>query len=606
MENKRKSAKVFALSLVLLLLCSLVNWGMVTSWGNIDVSRVTLVGDNGMKFSALVYVPKTASNDTPAPGILFVHGGSGNARNHESQALEFARRGFVAISVDNQGSGESEYSKAITSSTVPEMFMQYLLSMSIVDKENVAALGHSAGGGPIYYLGAKYDLKTLVASDCSAGQASLSTNAAASEVTESEDFHGNLIYINGAEDFLNPRDKHLLTATGVWQRDGVDMQGDESVVLNKLYGSFEEGNAHVFVEVPGQIHEISFLSFTHTQYAIDFVLESFGMTGTVPDGSDQVWHWSNVTGALGMAAWAFFVIALAGLLLDQVEFFRCLRQPMPRNIGLRGKGLALSVIASVVFPLLCLYTGSLGISKLFNGISGNGVFQVAYTTMSLSYVIGLNLFGVLMFGVFCLTDAKKAGADLRDLGLTTEGHTGLDFAAMGKSALLALIVAIIAFGYLDVQQQVFGTEFYCLFFGVRAITTYKLPYYIPYILVWVACFCLAAISMNVERRLPSTGSQTRDTVRAVLFNCLCAAFTITVMIFVQYYLQVNVMHSSGRALNWTGQINRLWGVPVGMLIGTTGNTLCYRKTGNIWLGAILFGIIAAVIGCSYGTITFPA
>ena len=67
-----------------------------------------------------------------------------------------------------------------------------------------------------------------------------------------------------------------------------------------------------------------------------------------------------------------------------------------------------------------------------------------------------------------------------------------------------------------------------------------------------------------------------------------------------------MLHSSARALNWTGQINRLWGVPAGMLIGTTGNTLCYRKTGNIWLGAILFGAIAAIIGCSYGTITFPA
>lgn len=605
-NRKNKSTRLFIVALVILLLCSVVNWGMVSGWGSIDITRVTLVGDNGMKFSALVYVPETATNDTPAPGILMVHGGSGNSRNHESQALEFARRGFVAISVDNQGSGESEYSKAITSSEVPDAFMEYLLSMNIVDPENVAALGHSAGGGPIYYLGAKYQLKTLVASDCSAGQASLSTNAAASEITKSEDFHGNLIYINGSEDFLNPRDKHLATATGVWLRDGVDMQGDETVVLDKLYGSFEEGNAHLFVEVPGQIHEISFLSFKHTEIAIDFVLESFGMTGTVPAGSDQVWHWSNVTGALGMAAWTFFVIALAGLLLDAIPFFATLRQPMPRNIGLRGKGLAISVVASVVFPLLCLYTGSLGISKLFNGTSGNGLFKVAYTTMSLSFVIGLNLFGLLMFGLFCATDAKKEKATIRELGLTTEGRTTLDFAAMGKSALLAVLVAVIGFAYMAVQQEVLGTEFYCLFFGIRAIALYKLIYYVPYILVWVVCFSMAAVSMNVERRLPSTGSETKDTVYAVLFNCLCATFTITFMIFLQYYLQVNVLHSAGRALNWTGQINRLWGVPAGMLIGTTGNTLCYRKTGNIWLGAILFGMIAAIIGCSYGTITFPA
>lgn len=226
--------------------------------------------------------------------------------------------------------------------------------------------------------------------------------------------------------------------------------------------------------------------------------------------------------------------------------------------------------------------------------------------MALSFVIGLNLFGFVMFCLFCFTDAKKQNATIRELGLTTEGKTGLDFAAMGKSLFLALLVAVIAFGYMALQQEVLGTEFYCLFFGIRAIALYKLPYYIPYIITWILCFCLAAISLNVERRLPSTGNETRDAILAVVFNCVCASFTITVMIFVQYFMQVNVVHSAGRALNWTGQINRLWGVPAGMLIGTTGNTLCYRKTGNIWLGAILFGAIAAIIGCSYGTITFPA
>ncbi len=600
----KKSTKVFLIALAVLIVCSVINWGAVSCWGDIDISRVTLIGDNGLKYSAMVYVPKTATNETPAPGVLFVHGGSGNSRNHESQAIEFARRGFVAISVDNQGSGESEYIKKLGSSVVPEMFMKYLMDMPIVDKENIAAVGHSAGGGPIYYLGAKYDLKVLIASDCSAGQASLSTNAAASEITESEDYHGNLLYINGSEDFLNPREKHLVTALGVWQRDGVDMQGDEAVVLDKLYGSFEEGNAHQFVEIPGQIHEICFLDHQHNAVSIDFVLAAMGMTGTVPAGEDQVWQWSNVTGALGMAAFAFFVCALVYLFIDSVPFFSDLSGKMPKNIGLRGKGMAISVVAAVVFPLLCLYTGSLGIVNLLGKTNGTSIFRVAYTTISMSYVIGLNLFGLVMLGQFWFTDAKKHKATIRELGLTAEGETKISLKRIGKSALLAVIVLVISFTYLRVQQDIFGTEFYCLFFGVRPIALYKLTYYVPYILVWILCFAIAAISTNVERRLASTGSEVKDTIIAVVFNCLCATFTITVAIFAQYFLQVNVAHSAYRAMNWAGQINRMWGVPAGMLIGITGNTLCYRKTGNIWLGAILFGALAAILGCSYGTISF--
>ena len=306
-----------------------------------------------------------------------------------------------------------------------------------------------------------------------------------------------------------------------------------------------------------------------------------------------------------MAAFAAFVIALAFMLIDTVPFFGSLAQAMPRNIGLRGIGLAISIIAAIVFPLLVLKTGTFGLGNLlFGGQGGNSVFQVKYTTLSLSFVLGINLCGLVMLGVFWFTDAKKEKATIRELGLTTEGHKGLNWKMMGKAALLALIVLVLSFEYLDLMQKTAGTEFYCMFFGIRALALYKLPYYIPYVLVWILCFVIANVSINVERRLPSTGNETTDTVIACVFNVVCAAFMITFLIFLQYYLQINVVHSASRAMNWTGQINRLWGVPAGMIIAMCGNTLCYRKTGNIWLGAFLFGALAALMGCSYGTIIF--
>ena len=605
-ENKKKrSARNFAIAFICLLLISVLNWGFVSSWGEVKVERITILGDDGLKYSAVAYVPKTATNKTPAPGVIIVHGGSGNARNHESQAIELSRRGFVVFSIDNQGGGESEYSKAAGSSAAPEAFMQYMLTMDIIDNDKLVGIAHSAGGGPVYSLGSKYGLKVIIASDCSAGQQNLGTNAAASEVTKSDNYKGNLIYINGEDDFLNPRDKHLATALSVWKYDEVDMGGDTEVQLNKIYGSFEKGNVHQFVEIPNQIHEIAFLSKAHNEVLIDFTLEALGMKGTVPAGSDQVWQWSNVTGALGMAAFCAFVITLAFFIMDSVPFFATLNQSMPRNIGLRGKGLALSIVAALVFPVIILYTGTFGLTKvLFGGQNGNALFNVHYTPLSLGFVFGINLLGILMLLLFWFTDGKKAKAGIRELGLTTEGSKGLDWKMMGKALLLAMITLFLAFEYMDLMQKIAGTEFYCMFFGVRALATYKIKYYIPFVVVWILCFVVSGISINVERRLPSTGNETKDTVIAVIFNVLCAAFMITFLILLQYYLQVNVLHSTARALNWTGAINRLWGVPAGMMIAMTGHTICYRKTGNIWLGAILFGALAALMGCSYGTIIF--
>ena len=51
-------------------------------------------------------------------------------------------------------------------------------------------------------------------------------------------------------------------------------------------------------------------------------------------------------------------------------------------------------------------------------------------------------------------------------------------------------------------------------------------------------------------------------------------------------------------------MTRIWGMPVGMIIGAAGNTYCFRKTGNIWLGAFLMGTVCALSACTYGQIAF--
>lgn len=49
---------------------------------------------------------------------------------------------------------------------------------------------------------------------------------------------------------------------------------------------------------------------------------------------------------------------------------------------------------------------------------------------------------------------------------------------------------------------------------------------------------------------------------------------------------------------------RIWGLPVGMTVAAAGSTLVYRKTGNIWLCALLVGTIACMMGVLYGGTRF--
>lgn len=227
---------------------------------------------------------------------------------------------------------------------------------------------------------------------------------------------------------------------------------------------------------------------------------------------------------------------------------------------------------------------------------------VRFANIALGNVIGLNVLGLLTFILFVFTDGKKQKSTLRDYGITSEGHTGLDLMMMVKALAVALIVALAGWNYLSIQQSVFGTDFYCLFFGFKPIVWSKLPYAVHYYIAWIICFAMAAVGMNVEHRLPSTGSEAKDTAIAMGVNIVLAAGTITFMVFLQNAMQISCGSGPTAVADWGTDITRIWGMPVGMAIGAGGNTYLYRKTGNIWLGAILMGIICANCALLYGQI----
>ena len=62
---------------------------------------------DGTVFSALVYKPASATPATPAPGVLAVHGYINTRETQDAFAIEFARRGYVVLALDQRGHGYS-------------------------------------------------------------------------------------------------------------------------------------------------------------------------------------------------------------------------------------------------------------------------------------------------------------------------------------------------------------------------------------------------------------------------------------------------------------------------------------------------------------------
>ena len=109
------------------------------------VRDIRFTGTNGTVMSALLYVPKNATPTTPAPGILAVHGYINSRETQDGFAIEFARRGYVVLALDQTGHGYSGGAAFSNGFGGPDG-LRYLRSLPMVDTDQIGLEGHSMGG----------------------------------------------------------------------------------------------------------------------------------------------------------------------------------------------------------------------------------------------------------------------------------------------------------------------------------------------------------------------------------------------------------------------------------------------------------------------------
>jgi dipeptidyl aminopeptidase/acylaminoacyl peptidase len=113
--------------------------------GGIRIQDIRFKGAKGNTMSALLYIPTNATPQIPAPGILAVHGYINSRETQDGFAIEFARRGYVVLALDQTGHGYSDPPAFANGFGGPDG-LTYLRSLEFVDKTNIGLEGHSMGG----------------------------------------------------------------------------------------------------------------------------------------------------------------------------------------------------------------------------------------------------------------------------------------------------------------------------------------------------------------------------------------------------------------------------------------------------------------------------
>ena len=116
-----------------------------TNFGGVSVKDTRFIGSTGNQMSGLLYIPNGTTVDSPAPAILAIHGYINTRETQSAFAIEFARRGYVVLALDQTGHGYSD-APAFSNGFGGPDGLAYLRSLPFVDQDRIGLEGHSMGG----------------------------------------------------------------------------------------------------------------------------------------------------------------------------------------------------------------------------------------------------------------------------------------------------------------------------------------------------------------------------------------------------------------------------------------------------------------------------
>jgi pimeloyl-ACP methyl ester carboxylesterase len=320
--------------------------------GGIKVQDIRFKGAKGQTLSALLYIPPNASAQTPAPGILAVHGYINSRETQDGFAIEFARRGYVVLALDQSGHGYSDGPAFANGFGGPDG-LAHLRSLDIVDKANIGLEGHSMGGWTILSAATAMpnDYKAMVLEGSSTGK------PFAADGTPSWPRNLALVFAK-YEEFSTlmwgvPKARDVVTSPKLWALFGVTA----AVEPGRVYGDIGQGNARVLY-TPAITHPAEHISHEAIGYALDW----FGKTlsgGTPRPAADQIWFRKEIGTGIAFIGFVLFLLGVFDALLEAGMFSR-LRLPAvdgtpPAEVAVnRGRWLG-ALLLSVLIPALTYY-----------------------------------------------------------------------------------------------------------------------------------------------------------------------------------------------------------------------------------------------------------
>ncbi|MBQ6274090.1 MAG: hypothetical protein IJK63_07700 [Oscillospiraceae bacterium] len=561
------------------------------------------------EFHFRLFVPSSATAENPAPGIVVCHGGTNVLELQMPFYVELARRGFVVISMDMSGHGETD--NAIGSMTANSNGMlaavEFLMSMPEVDPENIGVTGHSFGNNSCVNTLAVLNtpdstqrVKAWVDGDGLRYLASVTPDIAEGlYLTIGVAKYGETNMPNGYAFLSGPTAMNLL---GIFSPS---FSGD-AAENNQWYtssGPVDIPAAGTALDTDGGLkivqykgtHPMWHFSLPTTAIAINGFYESLG----VPAGrsyipaNKQVWPLEVCFELLGLLGFFLLLFPVVAILADSKLFSR-IKRSYPEGDALpafKSGRTAIITILTIVACMLFSYFSYAWLGK-FNDVGPDGpsLFNAnAYPAEGMA----TNFVGLwtLICGAFTLVMILVNYGAQWLFGKKDREKLGNPFGSLAADSasqflytiLFAVVVVAILYIPVVIASLVFKADFRICTLAVQIGRLRWLPTIIlRYLPLWLM-FYVPYAAMNSNTRFKDMPEWL-----STLICALANGIPLTIFLFVQY----SNIFSKGTVMPYNSMAGLIAFTLIPVLaFAAVSSRYIYKKTGSAWAAGTINGLI---------------
>lgn len=466
---------LLGMGLMLILLGGFTAHEIQTVGGSVRVDDVVFDGANGKRISALLYTPDGVTAQNKAPGILAVHGYINSRETQSGFAIEFARRGYVVLAMDQTGHGLSEPPAFGEGFGGPDG-LKYLRSLDTVDTDNIGLEGHSMGGWAV--LAAAAALPDGYRSMVLEGSAPGAFGSPAGTLT----FPRNLAVVFSAFDEFSDLMWGVPTGADVTHAPKLkEIFGSlEPIVPGKLYGYLEYDTARILY-VPPVTHPGDHLSTAAIGAAVDwFAVTLHG--GTPAPSHHQIWYWKELTTLVALVGMLMTVVAL-GLTMLHWRALRWLCVPLPATAVPARPGLSAALTA--VVPVLT-YFPSFNFAQVFWPVTEHAPQQL--TNGLMLWVIVNTAIAAAAMGIL-----GRGSATLASVGIWP---AGFDIGRVLGAAGLGIVLVGVGYLTLLIVDAAFCVDYRFWVVAFKKLAPWHEHAYFMYLMPMTLFFCVLGASLN--------------------------------------------------------------------------------------------------------------